>query len=112
MSEINLPPFYVGQKVVAVKDTISLKKGKEYVILDIKAAYCKCGWHVDIGLPLRYPNSKTFKCGKCNAEGVLPPDAFGKEWINYHLFAPVQENFQSISFEKVIEKETPLICVN
>lgn len=36
----------------------------------------------------------------------------GGVFHNSKYFAPVQENFQSISLEKVLEKETPLIGVN
>jgi hypothetical protein len=104
--ENNLPPFYVGQRVVALRSIGCVKKGKEYVVLGL------------------------FKCTKCHvwyvqhthAKGVVLNDKFpccGNPIVtkDYRAasakhFAPIEENFQSITLEKVLEQETKLISVN
>jgi len=46
--------FYVGQKVVAIRDHSQklFKKGQEFIVLNVKEPFCKCGiQQVDIGIP-------------------------------------------------------------
>ena len=106
MNEINLPPFYAGQKVVALVTGFGMNKGDQKTVISC-FKHC-CQWHIDIGL--LSPVDKTFTCKKCNSKlqlingKTLYPEAV--------CFAPVQENFQSISLEKVLEEETKLISVN
>lgn len=113
MSEINLPPFYVGQKVVALKSATvlgaSVVKGNTYTVAVIMQ--CSCGkWMACVKEALYnyslLPSLSYFLL--CHIENYRQPYAGG----DAKYFAPVQENFQSISLEKVIEKETPLVCVN
>lgn len=96
METNNLPIFYPGQKVVCVANDIlndfmfKPKIGKEYTIKG---------------------QSKTFPDGWFIVE--LP---FGKTGqvcsYNYKYFAPVKEQFASISYEKVLENEQQLISSN
>jgi hypothetical protein len=94
MSNTNLPPFYAGQKVVSLigwEDARRIygynypSKGQVVVVQGIESNG-HGGWHIQVP----------------NCEVVL--------W--YKHFAPIEENFQSISLEKVLEKETPLIGIN
>lgn len=105
MSEINLPPFYKGQRVVNVKRIIHarIKKGTEFIVKDL--LQCKCGeWAVDVGVKLKGEFEISCVCEAVLSERIV--------WLQHSLFRPVQENFQSISLEKVLETETPLISVN
>lgn len=94
MGNINLPPFYVGQRVVAIKDSgpiptmISYNKGDEFIVSITKQSRTKKEWH----------------CGFT----TRPPD----EYYDCNSFVPVEQNFQSITIEKVLELEMPLISVN
>ena len=108
MKELNLPPFYIGQRVIALtsdpKGGMRIK-GKEYPILDIRE--CKCGrYTVDIGERGVYA---VVICSSCRHETPRPTVT---EWHNAASFAPIQENFQHITLEKVLEEETKLISVN
>lgn len=107
MKEINLPPFYVGQKVVSLKGTSSdyIQKGTIYSIKGIMQLVCGC-WCVDVGINI---GKQYMRCGIHNTEKILSK---GIRWIDHSFFAPIQENFQSISLEKVLEEETKLIGVN
>lgn len=105
MKEINLPPFYVGQRVVAIKDHSmgSFKKGDIKTVLGIEKLCC-C-WNIDVGIKF---SQILWQCNTCKA--LKDTNQIG--WINARSFAPIQENFQSISLEKILEKETELISSN
>lgn len=94
MENLNLPPFYVGQKIVSL-----------------------ISWNqVRVLYGYKYPQKE---------QVVVVTDIFknnGGEWMVTipgcevplwsKRFAPIHENFQSISLEKVLEEETKLISVN
>lgn len=108
MKEINLPPFYVGQRVVAINDgndkiTTVVHKGQEFVILDIYQCSACNKWKVDIG-HLTHSSCTSCKCGKIKHGNI--------KWAAAEIFAPIQETFQSITLEKVLETETRLLGVN
>lgn len=107
MREINLPPFYVGQKVVALTTDIFFRraiKDRVYTVLGLQATCC--GWNIDIGAKV---TQLKLQCGTCNK---IIGDTNGIGWLHVKHFAPITENFQSISLEKVLEEETKLISVN
>lgn len=109
MKEINLPPFYVGQKVVAIKDhsQCRFKKGDPFIITAIYQAPC-CGiWLVEIGI-LAVHNY--WRCVPCNTGGqkYRSPQAV----FNSASFAPIFENFQEISYSEVVKEEKRLVSAN
>lgn len=111
MSEINLPPFYVGQKVVCIRghQTGCPKKGHIYPVLGVYQYPCCKTWLVDYGEKAPYiPDVST--CHICKKKN--PAFGTGNFLIDAERFVPVQENFESISLEKVIEKEKVLTCAN
>lgn len=92
-----LPKFYVGQRVVALRDSIYgwFKKDSVY---EIKAIRKCCIWMISIGAI----NQITEVCSGCNKViGVVGSQA----WHTETFFAPIHENFQAITFEKIVEKE-------
>lgn len=91
-----LPKFYVGQRVVALVTAINLVKGKEYFIRNIIAHTCG-NVVIDVGLA----DAGEIICSKCNR----PVANYGIIWLDENLFAPIHENFQAITFEKIVEKE-------
>lgn len=106
MSE-NLPPFYVGQPVVCVKSIGCYKEGNKYVIKYMgQCPYCKC-WMVGAIEHGRHLSMCSHNCGCGEILSVVPYyTALAKR------FAPIEENFQSISLTKVLEQETELISAN
>lgn len=111
MKEINLPPFYVGQKVVALVDfthpDVQLKKGNEYIVLELKqCSVCK-RWDIGFTPVIKgYENGYWRCCGKKDKVS-------GKYFMaSSEKFAPITENFQSISLTEVLKEETKLIGVN
>ena len=88
----NIPPFYIGQKVVCVNDApgwitgvIRLSKGRVYTVLDT-VSYSDGSWDVRV-------------------------EKGEKTWDSSR-FAPMEENFEEIAFEEVIEVEKKLTCAN
>lgn len=90
MENINLPPFWIGQKVITTRE-FGRGEGKECVVKAIE--------------PPIY-------CSRCEKQtwGVLVD--IWEYALCQTCFAPIQENFQSISLEKILEKETELISSN
>jgi len=90
--EINLPPFYVGQRVVALVSSaaptmVPYEKGDEFTVS--KFAKSKAGeWHMSF---IGRPEDEFYDCNN---------------------FAPIESTFSAITLSEVIEIETPLICNN
>lgn len=105
MREINLPPFYVGQKVVSLIDGHLVKKGDIKTVLSIYK-YC-CVWHIDVGLIS--PIDWTGTCPHGTKLVIKKGKPLHPESI---CFAPVQENFQSISLTEILKQETKLVGAN
>lgn len=111
MNDLNLPPFYVGQPIVCINPSAILIKGHKYFCKDIKLGCC--GWEVYVGLS--ESNELQSNCiwiDHCKRCGKVERTFDSRRFHFADRFAPIQENFQSISLEKVLEKETPLISVN
>lgn len=104
MKEINLPPFYVGQKVVALDSACEIRKGNIYTIAEcFKCPDCG-DWNV---LLLEFPtDDKSYDC--CGNDLQCGPYLGGPA----SKFAPIQENFQEISYSEVVKEEKKLISVN
>lgn len=110
MSASKLPPFYIGQKVICVKDGkngkgIGVTKGEVYQIKNIVA--CNCQWSVDVGISggSLYGNV----CPRCG-KAITPPTY--SCYASASLFGPIREDFQSITLESIMQVETPLISSN
>lgn len=110
MAKTEFPPFYVGQKVVILKtcttNGLNIKKGS--VVTASGCVKCSCG---------------TWMVGIVECPGFCETSEHKKSHLYYHPgdtnlhgeakhFAPIIENFQSISLEKILEEETKLISVN
>lgn len=99
MTRIDLPPFYVGQRVVAISDHSqgAFKKGDEFTIGSIVKTCCK--WCVTIGIKANYTIRQ---CSVCKQEYLAE-----QQWLfNADMFVPLEEKeFKNITFEKLIEAE-------
>lgn len=107
MEKITIPPFYVGQEVVALNNDKEgiFKKGDEFKVTSCIKGCCE--WEVTIGIMnTDWINSVCTKCGK--------KEIIGNKEIPFYAsrFAPITSTFQSISLTKVLETELPLIGVN
>lgn len=103
-----IAPFYIGQKVVAVKDHSRkiFKKGDEFTVLNVLRA-CKCGvWFVDIGI------AGVSRVGRCSDCGRDIPNGSDAWLIAASMFAPITSTFQSISFIEVVKEESKLVSAN
>lgn len=87
---MNTAPFYIGQRVVALKTSTSksirkpFEAGKVYTVRGLN--YC-CMWSIDIGARVADHFSKQ-TCYNCRAK---LSDEGGVRWCLADLFAPLQE---------------------
>lgn len=111
MENLNLPPFWIGQRVVCIKahSLAKLELNKEYKVRDIKKGFCShSSWRIDVGVtvPDCFGNS-LLRCGRCDATIEVNDNVW---WFGAPLFAPIEERF--ISFAEVIAIESQLIGAN
>lgn len=108
MEQINLPPFYVGQRVVCIEHTpqwvsdfagmINIKKGD---IVTVRG-YSKAVGHRGIFFnEIRNKINKDF-----------PKEDGNEGCYNSKHFTPVSEKFESISLSEIAKEESKLISVN
>lgn len=115
MSEfIEIPPFYVGQEVVATKTHGQgiFKRGDDFVVLGIKKSGCGCGhWVVDIGVPavVNADGEGLLHCHYCRNLWV---DGDGVWWLNSNAFAPKVEWGEFIPMREVVESAIGLYSSN
>lgn len=106
MDNKNIPPFYVGQEVECIKSHLwgFISKGQKFVVTGVYK-FCCC-WQVTVGVDTGWMDST---CNKCNHVSNHKNNEFP---FAASLFSPIITNFESISLNKVLELETPLIGVN
>lgn len=104
MNKLNLPPFYVGQKIVCVighKDG-QFKKGDVFKVQSIKRESCCGNWVVNIGLRTDYCLI-VCQCGHINNND---------DYYSCNRFKPLEEmNAPLLTFQQIkeVEKEEVLI---
>ena len=95
------PRFYVGQRVAAVETHARsiYTKGQEYIVKRISPPLCKCGcYQIDIGV---VTSSRILQCDTCLT--IISPK--GIWWADENEFAPIHEDFQAITYTKILEQE-------
>lgn len=104
----SIPPFYVGQRVVAIQDhsQLDFKKGDEFTVHSV--SYGCCGWDVTIGITINHVG--LWVCVRCSNKSIILK---GDE-IKYAAsrFAPITSTFQSIEYREVLEKEREFVSAN
>lgn len=108
-----MPPFYVGQKIVAIENQKDgdFKKGALFIVRGLEMCHKCKRWYIDIGRVIHTTNDGFEDICHCGDSKIIYSKSM-PEWYSSKLFAPIQESFQSITLEKVLEIETPLISVN
>lgn len=105
MEKLNLPPFYIGQKVVCISPNkdYPIKEGQVVIIKEVRQNKC-CGvWVVNVGISSF--NDKMIRCS-CNLRYA------NDNTLSAKRFVPAQEQkFKAVTFEKLCE-EVELICEN
>jgi len=105
MNKLDLSQFYVGQKVVAIKDHSQgvFKKGDEFVVLNIMKNCCN--WQIDVGI------KGTSHVGQCTCGHDFIKNA-SVWWVNQRCFTPLQQQkFPLIKLSKIMEKEKEEILI-
>jgi len=106
----NLPPFYVGQKVVYITGR-NMPKDSIHTVLDVKKDACGC-WRIYVGMIGIVYNNSRVKCSVCGIIS-LTKDSLDANYIASTSFRPLQESvFPSLTMSRVIEKECELVSMN
>ena len=104
---MNLPPFYIGQKVVYITG-IAMPKYSIHRVLGLCQFSCGC-WCVDVGMP-PVGNFSLIVCSE-HPENNLPIN--GKEWFWASSFRPTEEKpFPLMTFTQIKEKEQTEVLIN
>lgn len=101
MENINLPPFYVGQKVVRIRphDFNMVQEGKEYFVTGVMNGLCKCNkWLITVGVNNPYGGSYCTDCGTVtHYHGEMRFCSTG--------FAHIQsQEFKQVTYSKILEE--------
>ena len=106
MENIEIPPFYVGQEVVAniTHSQKAYKKGDEFKVQSVFKGCCK--WEITIGIT---PPNKEAYCRFCN-KTIETNDG---EWSFYAFrFSPKIEIKEFVSMKQLADKQLELISAN
>lgn len=98
--------FYIGQDVVAVRDSAygAFKKDELFTIIGLRSAICTCNHiEVDIGKMVHIPIGCIAKsvCNACNANIV---DNSEIHWLSARNFAPLDELTNIDELKEVLEQ--------
>lgn len=105
---LNLPPFYIGQKVVALATSQKICDNqviKDQVYTVEGCTQCTCGkWVVTLfELPNKFPGEYKMCCIEKSPRNYAGGGA--------KYFAPIESTFAAITFKEVIEIESPVTCM-
>lgn len=110
----NLPPFYIGQKVVYITGK-NMPKGTIDTIIDIKPNWCSCCPYVlllkDNKVDDDFRDCSNVECECCGEIVPLEKHLTIRFFWFSTSFRPLQEQtFPLISMKKVLEEQ--LVCSN
>lgn len=106
MEKLNLPPFYVGQKVVYIGVNNAIKD-KIFKVLNVLKFDCGC-YKIDIGMKFDLEYKYT-RCISCDKPTQTNDNVF---WYASYAFAPLQQqSFPLIKLSKIMEKEKEEILI-
>lgn len=108
MNKLNLPPFYIGQKVVCVKpsEKHGLFKDKIYTITDVKRCICGCT-QVSWGVKTTETGLNCASCDKDLTIGSIP-----EYYALASRFCPAEEKpLPLLTFEQIKKEEKEEILI-
>jgi hypothetical protein len=96
---IEYPPFYIGQQVVAITDHENFKRGDKFIVKNIRKEKCCTTWVINIGV-----NSKDvydfMACPICGTQAV------NDDYYRAARFAPVEQlKYPLIKLTRILENE-------
>lgn len=108
MDNLNLPPFYVGQKVVYINN-VSLPTNSIHTVLNIVKSSC-CGmWGIQIECS-RLLLAPQKRCCQCGLHSSFTGE---RQYYAAISFKTLEEmKFPSLKMKEVVKKESQLISMN
>lgn len=111
MSKLNLPPFYVGQKVVYITG-YNMPKNSIHTVLDVWQSNCGC-WFIDVAAsPVRgqFKNNKFVSCAECGEFfEIRKPERQGVSAKSFRAIEEAKPPLMTFTQIKEVEKEEILI---
>lgn len=105
----NLPPFYIGQKVVYITG-INMPKDSIHTVRDIVQSECGC-WSIKVDAVNEIIQQGLVLCKACNT--ILPRTKSKWKGFSAESFRAFEESiFPSLTMKRVVEKESLLISMN
>lgn len=108
MTDLKLPPFFIGQQVRALKaiPAAGIKVGDVRKVRDIKY-YC-CGTIVlDVGVTRE---DNTYQCSNCGQEVHLKRANKDSWYLSTKVFEGVEDEFQPTTYKEILTKEKIKVC--
>lgn len=103
---IDMPPFYIGQEVIALHTTVFFKKGHECTITSMRK--CSCGiWLVSFGMA-----SGEYRFLICDCGHETRYTQHSQAELAARVFAPKHQLGEFISMKELMEKELETIGTN
>jgi len=111
----NLPPFYIGQKVIYITGT-NMPKDSIHTVSGLHKSDCGCYVIQINGQPPKVEigdiSNPNWKCKQCGKQYKKTNENCFRRWLA-SSFRPLQEEtFPLIELSKVIEKEKQLVSSN
>lgn len=106
----NLPPFYIGQKVVYITG-LRMPKNSIHIVSDIIQNSCGCYTIGINNIPIQVKINGTSMCRCTSCHQILPYRAHENGWC-VNSFRAIEENPQYMTFEKIHELEKEEILIN
>jgi hypothetical protein len=100
----NLPPFYIGQKVVCINanNNFDLIKGEKYTVTNVVKTKCCDKWQIEVGIIF---NKFERKCVACNKKSGTYNTFLSDRFAPLHS-APAYLTFKELKqneFERINE---------
>lgn len=111
-NKLNLPPFYIGQRVVYITGK-NMPKDSVHTVSAINQAWCGC-WEIAINgesLKIKKSNKPMIRCVGCEKRRVSEGFVYDN-WLA-SSFRPLQQtSFPLMTFSKIVEKEKEEVLIN
>jgi len=113
MDNLNLPPFYIGETVEYITGNSMLKSTK-VIVTHVFKTECGC-WNILFNNSNSFIIGEDVECPACNkifsySEEELYTGRVG--WLASSFRSLQESTFPSLTWSKVLEKESELISMN
>ena len=110
--KINIPPFYVGQKVMYITGD-NMPKNSTHIVSDIWQKECGC-WVIQINNNIEFATKKSdevWRCAKCKSSRPNSPNTVKAGWLASSFRAIEEIKTPLMTFKEIREKEKEEVLI-